>query len=80
MFFNQYSYLITAIVITSLIALFLFRDGFKRRDVIAVGVIAGAFAIAWFFTRPVSSNLSAEQIEVLLNSGRPTLIEFQSEY
>lgn len=79
-FFNQYSYLITSLFVTGIIAIFLLHDGIKRRDVIAIGAIAATFVGVWFFTRPLASNLSQDQIELMLKSGKPTLIEFQSEY
>jgi len=79
-FFNQYSYLITSIFVTVVVAFFLLRDGLSRRDVIALGSIAGAFVIAWFFIRPTPSNFTQDQIEAALTSGKPSLIEFQSEY
>jgi uncharacterized membrane protein required for colicin V production len=79
-FINQYSYLLTSIFVTVVVAFFLLRDGLSRRDVIAIGSIAGAFVIAWFFVRPTPSNLTQDQIEAAMKSGKPTLIEFQSEY
>jgi uncharacterized membrane protein required for colicin V production len=79
-FINQYSYLIISIFVTVFIAFVLLRDGLSRRDVIALTSIVGAFVIAWFFIRPASSNIAQDQIESLLKSGKPTLIEFQSEY
>lgn len=79
-FFNQYSYFITSIFVTVIVAFFLLRDGVSRRDVIALTSIVGAFVIAWFFIRPTPSNITQDQIESMLRSGKPTLIEFQSEY
>ncbi len=79
-FFNQYSYLITSIFVTVIVAFFLLRDGLSRRDAIAIGSIAGAFVIAWLFIRPTPSTFTQDQIESALKSGKPTLIEFQSEY
>jgi hypothetical protein len=80
LFFNQYSYLLTSIFLTLLIAVILLRDGLSRRDVIALTAIAGTFALIWFFVRPLPSGLTQDQIESILRSGKPTLIEFQSEY
>jgi len=79
-FINQYSYFITSIFVTVVVAFFLLRDGLSRRDVIAITSIIGAFIIAWFFIRPTPSNITQDQIESMLKSGKPTLIEFQSEY
>jgi uncharacterized membrane protein required for colicin V production len=80
LFINQYSYLLTSIFVTVLISFFLLRDGVSRRDVIAIASIVGAFVVAWFFIRPTPSRAAQDQIEATLKSGKPTLIEFQSEY
>ena len=69
-FFNLYSFAITAIFIFAVVAFVLLRDGFKRRDIVALAAIAGAFAVSWLVIRPGLSTLAeVEQVESALRSG-----------
>ncbi|MBI3360357.1 MAG: hypothetical protein HY023_04530 [Chloroflexi bacterium] len=80
-YFNQHSFAISTIVIIGLAALALLYDGVKRRDLIALGALVLAFGGTFLFLRPGPSTVTeAAAVEAAIKSGRPTLIEFQSNY
>ena len=80
-FFNQHSFVISAILIVGLTAIALLHDGVRRKDLIALGALGFFFAGAFLVLRPGPSTLKEiAAVEAALASGRPTLIEFQSNY
>lgn len=79
-YFNYYSYPIVVGTVLIIIAIFLFRDGVKRTDWIALGAVVVGFGLGWYNFRPVHSPLTAPQIEALLQEGKPVLIELESQY
>ncbi len=80
-YFNQHSFAISAIIIIGLAAIALLHDGVGRKDLIALGVLVLAFAGVFLVFRPGPSTLTeAASVEAALTSGKPTLVEFQSNY
>ena len=51
------------------------------RGVVATGLVALSLVIVWAFTRTGSSVYTeVAEVEYLLEDGRPTLVEFYSNY
>ncbi|NIM95272.1 MAG: hypothetical protein GTO18_16360 [Anaerolineales bacterium] len=80
-FINQYSFVITALVIIIIFAIILFRKGIEANDVIAVGALLIGFILAFIFLRPGESTLN-ETDEILnqIGKGKPVFLEFQSNF
>ena len=80
-FINQHSYMISGILIPLIIAFTLFRDGINLLDIILVVGSIAAFVFVGLFLRQTSSQLTTiDAVKEALASGKPTLIEYQSEY
>lgn len=80
--FNQYSYLLFSLgaFVAVLVLLRLARA--KRRLALAAGVLVVVLAVGgWFVLRPGASDVtSTEAAEAMINSGKPTFVEFFSNY
>lgn len=81
-FFNHYSFLISAGVVVALTALLLARDGFSRRDGVALVTVIGAFGLAWWLLRPSGTGptLTLAEVEASVGHGHPALVEFYSDF
>ena len=80
-FINQRSFIISGISIPLIIALTLFRDGINLLDTILVLGSIAVFISIGLFLKPTSSVLTTtDAVTTALASGKPTLIEYQSEY
>ena len=80
-FINQRSFIISGISIPLIIALTLFRDGINLLDTILVLGSMAVFISIGLFLKPTSSVLTTtDPVTTALASGKPTLIEYQSEY
>ena len=80
-YINQYSFTLTAVLVQAVIAIILLRDGVRGLDLVALAGIATAFCLTWLLLRPGQSTLTeVDAVEEALASGKPTLLEFQSEY
>ena len=80
-FINQRSFIISGISIPLIIALTLFRDGINLLDIILVLGSMAVFISIGLFLKPTSSVLTTtDAVTPALASGKPTLIEYQSEY
>jgi hypothetical protein len=80
-FFNQHSFVLSALGLWGGLALFLRRDGFSRRDWLALATVAGSLAFAWLLLRPgPSAYQSTAQVEAVVGHGQPVLVEFYSNY
>ena len=80
-FINQRSYIISGILVPLIIAFTLFRDGISLLDIILVLGSIAAFASIRLLLKPTSTPLTTtDAVKAALNSGKPTLVEYQSEY
>ena len=80
-FINQRSYIISGILVPLIIAFTLFRDGISLLDIILVLGSIAAFASIRLLLKPTSSPLTTtDAVKLALDSGKPTLVEYQSEY
>ncbi len=80
-FFNQHSFVISALALWGGLALLLLRDGFTRRDALALSVVGAGLAFAWFALRPgPSAYQETAQVEAVVGQGQPVLVEFYSNY
>jgi hypothetical protein len=80
-FINQRSFIISGISVPLIIALTLFRDGISLLDTILVLGSIVVFICIRLLLKPTSSSLTTtDAVKTALDSGKPTLIEYQSEY
>ena len=80
-FINQRSYIISGILVPLIIAFRLFRDGISLLDSILVLGSIAAFVSIRLLLKPTSSALTTtDAVKLALDSGKPTLVEYQSEY
>ncbi len=80
-YLNHHSYLISALAVWGVLAFVLLQDGVRRRDVLALAVVAGAFAAAWLGLRPGRATFTdPAEVEAALGRGQPVLIEVYSNY
>jgi hypothetical protein len=80
-FINQNSFTIISGVIWLGLAVFLLRDGVTVQDVIALAALAAGIGLAFWFLRPGPSTLDeTEQVMARIGTGKPVLLEFQSNY
>ncbi|HCU80121.1 MAG TPA: hypothetical protein DGN60_03025 [Chloroflexi bacterium] len=80
-FINQRSFIISGISVPLIIAITLFRDGISLLDTILVLGSVAVFISIRLLLKPTSSLLTtADTVKTALDSGKPTLIEYQSEY
>ena len=64
-----------------LVAGFLLRDGVRPADLLALAALAGGILVAWLALRPGPSTVSnSSDIQKLIGSGTPVLLELQSPY
>jgi drug/metabolite transporter (DMT)-like permease len=79
---NQYSALWIAGAFVLLVALILFRERPKARDLIALGVVILGLAVAWLLLHPTQTPLmgDARAVQSMIGQGEPVLLEFQSPY
>jgi thiol-disulfide isomerase/thioredoxin len=80
--FNQYSYLTFTTLGTLFILVVLWRRRVRRPYVGLVGMaLVIVFTVGWLLLRPGTSDIdSVSAAEQTINSGRPTLVEFYSNY
>lgn len=81
-FFNQYSYVFISLGILLAVGLFLRRLQIRWRY-ISAALVAGGLVLggAWLLARPSLSDVNDLQAaETLLTNGKPTFVEFFSQY
>ena len=78
---NQQSFTLAAIFLLGLLAFILLHDGPKWRDWLVLGLVTAGIVLLWLTIRPQASHShSAREVEALIGSGTPVLLEFQSPY
>jgi cbb3-type cytochrome oxidase subunit 3 len=80
-FFNQHSYLLISASMLGVVAIALFRRHARRAWLIWISLLVAAI-IGWFALRTGEGTqfASVEDYEAALRTGRPTLVEFYSDY
>ena len=80
--FNQYSFLILAILLVIVAGVILLTRKPRWNDYLAFAVILGALIAAWMILRPRQTPLMNDTRAVLqvIGAGTPALLEFQSPY
>ena len=80
-FINQYSFLIVAIATILLLGFYLLRKRIEGSNFIAIGALIFGILLAFFLLRPgSSSSQETEDVLTQIGSGRPVLLQFQSNY
>ena len=80
-FFNHHSFVVSALVLWAGLALFLLRDGFTKRYVLALAVVGAGLGVSWLALRPGPGTFTdAAQAEAAVGHGQPVLVEFYSNY
>jgi thiol-disulfide isomerase/thioredoxin len=77
-----YSFLILAVVFIIVTGIILLTNKPKWNDYVAFGVIVISLLVAWSIIRPRQTVLQtgAQEVQNLIGSGTPVLLEFQSPY
>jgi thiol-disulfide isomerase/thioredoxin len=80
--FNQYSYVLISFAVVLVSVLLLWRYAVDRRIVVAAAVSFVALSMTgYFLLRPGASDVdSASQAQITLQNGKPTFLEFFSNY
>jgi preprotein translocase subunit YajC len=80
-FINQYSFLIVAVVAILLLGFYLLRKRIERSSFIAIAALVFGILFAFLLLRPgSSSSQETEDVLAQIGSGRPVLLQFQSNY
>lgn len=80
-FFNQHSFTVTAAFATFVLAIFLFRNGISRNDLLAFGALMAGLLLAYLLFRSDDSTYAdLANVEEKIGAGTPVLLEFQSDY
>ena len=80
-FINHYSFILTFLTAALILALFLFRDGVERNDLLALAALTIGFGFAFLTFNAGASDIgSMEQFEAAIESDSPVLLEIQSPY
>ena len=80
-YINQHSFVLSVLLVQTVFAIIILRDGVRLLDMVALAVMTTAFGLSWLLLRPGPSTLmEMDAVEATLASGKPTLMEFQSEY
>ena len=80
-YFNQHSYLLICAIVLGSVAIALFRRHARRAWLIWLGLLAVVLA-GWLALRTGEGAQfnSVEDYEAALRTGKPTLVEFYSDY
>lgn len=80
-FINQNSFTIIAVASVGLLTFFLFRREFETRNLFLVGALTLGLVISFLLLQPgPSTSQESEEVFAQIGSGRPVLLEFQSNY
>ena len=78
---NQNSFVIFGGILLIALGYFLFRNGFKIPQAAIFFVALAVLAMAWLALRPKQSPVTtATEVEQIIGSGTPVLLEFQSPF
>lgn len=80
-FINQHSFVLGALLLLLVAALFLFRQRVSPGDLIVLAALAAALLIGWTVLKP-SQTVGGEvaEVQAQIGAGKPVLLEFQSPY
>lgn len=79
--FNQYSFLVLALLLVGLAVYALSKRGFRWPDWFILFALVGLLAGAWWVLHPTASQTAdAEAVRRQIGGGTPVLLEFQSQY
>lgn len=80
-FFNQNSFVLVSVFITSLAAFFLFRRGMTLQEWITLGAMILGLVLAYIVFNPGQSAVAdPQQATKEIGAGKPVLLEMQSPY
>jgi hypothetical protein len=80
-FINQYSFLLIGFASLLFLGYFLFRNGIRAQDVIALAALVIGLTVAFFFLSPgESSSVEIQEVRDQIGGGTPVLLEMQSPY
>ena len=78
---NQYSMLLSGVVILGLAAYVFLRKGFKSRDGIVLFVLSVGLVVIWMFIRPEQASTNElGEFQSQIGQGQAVLVEMQSPY
>lgn len=80
--FGLYSFLFIAIGFALIAGIILLSNKPKWNDYVAFGVIVGGLIVAWTILHPRQTLLmdDAKNVQAMIGTGKPVLLEFQSPY
>jgi thioredoxin 1 len=80
--YNHYSFLWIALSLTIVAGLVLLTNKPKFRDYLSFSVIVAGLFVSWLILHPHQTALmkDAKAVQVMIGSGTPVLLEFQSPY
>ena len=80
-FFNQYSFVISAVVLLAVLGGILLRSAQRKRAGLVFLAALVGLGLSWLALRPSASPAgSAGEVKTLLGAGKPVLLELQSPY
>jgi len=81
-FFITYSFVIFSLGFAIVAGFILLGNRPRWNDYLAFGVILGTLVFAWTLLHPRQTLLmdEAQQVQAMIGSGKPVLLEFQSPY
>ena len=78
--FNQFSFIIGALLVLIVAALLLARRKNRLRTGLLLGTLVLLLAAAWLVLHPSGQEVTADQIRQQIGAGSPVLLEFLSPY
>lgn len=80
--FGLYSFIFIAAGFAFIAGVILLSNKPKWNDYLAFGVIAGGLIVAWTILHPRQTLLmdDAKNVQAMIGTGKPVLLEFQSPY
>jgi hypothetical protein len=80
--FDEYSFIFISTGFAVIAGLILLTNKPKWNDYLAFGVILGGLVVAWVTLHPRQTLLmdDAKEVQAMIGTGKPVLLEFQSPY
>ena len=79
--FNQYSFVISVVILLAILAVVLLRSPQRKRAWMVLLAVTAAAGLSWAAIRPSASQVaSASEALAMIGTGTPVLVEFQSPF